>query len=98
MRRSAWPGSRKDQVFRLCLALDERVAFRNRPLEGAYQFLWLDAKDEKVREGDSPPLTARSVTRRYLSEDSMAKLLTAETSSEGGIERELRSRKELQAA
>jgi putative transposase len=45
-------GISKDQVSRLCRQLDERVdAFRNRPLEGAYPYLWLDAKVEKVREG-----------------------------------------------
>ena len=38
------------------------------------------------------------VTRRYLSEDSMAELLTGRTSGEEEIEKELRSRKELQAA
>src|SRR3954466_2204594 len=42
----------KDQVSRLCQRLDEQVtAFRERPLEGAYPYLWLDAKHEKVREG-----------------------------------------------
>src|SRR5881409_3401592 len=41
-----------EQVSRLCRALDERVeAFREWPLEGAYPYLWLDAKVEKVREG-----------------------------------------------
>jgi putative transposase len=45
-------GISKDQVSRLCRQLDERVtAFRERPLEGAYPYLWLDAKVEKVREG-----------------------------------------------
>src|SRR6266540_89846 len=40
----------KDQVSRLCQRLDEQVAaFRERPLEGAYPYLWLDAKQEKVR-------------------------------------------------
>ena len=35
----------KDQVSRLCARLDEQVAaFRERPLEGAYPYLWLDAK------------------------------------------------------
>ena len=39
----------KDQVIRLCRRLDEQVtAFRERPLEGAYPYLWLDAK---AREG-----------------------------------------------
>jgi transposase-like protein len=48
------PGVRmsKDQVSRLCARLDEHVrAFRERPLEGAYPYLWLDAKQEKVRDG-----------------------------------------------
>jgi putative transposase len=41
----------KDQVSRLCRRLDEQVAaFRERPLEGAYPYLWLDAKQEKVRD------------------------------------------------
>jgi transposase-like protein len=44
-------GLSKDQVSRMCCGLDEQVqAFRNRPLEGAYPYLWLDAKIEKVRE------------------------------------------------
>jgi putative transposase len=44
-------GISQDQVSRLCRTLDERVeAFRERPLEGAYPYLWLDAKVEKVRE------------------------------------------------
>jgi putative transposase len=42
----------KDQVSRLCARLDEQVAaFRERPLEGAYPYLWLDAKQERVRDG-----------------------------------------------
>jgi transposase-like protein len=41
----------KDQVSRLCRELDEQVqAFRERPLEGAYPYLWLDGKIERVRE------------------------------------------------
>src|SRR4051812_14877269 len=41
----------KDQVSRLCRGLDEQVqAFRARPLEGRYPYLWLDGKIEKVRE------------------------------------------------
>ena len=41
----------KDQVSRLCRGLDDQVAaFRERPLEGAYPYLWLDAKLERVRE------------------------------------------------
>jgi putative transposase len=42
----------KSEVSRICAGLDEQVeAFRNRPLEGRYPFLWLDAKVEKVRDG-----------------------------------------------
>ena len=44
-------GMRKSQVTRLCAGLDEQVeAFRKRPLEGRYPYLWLDAKVERVRE------------------------------------------------
>jgi transposase-like protein len=44
-------GMTKDRVSALCRGLDERVsAFRERPLEGAYPYLWLDAKHVKVRD------------------------------------------------
>jgi putative transposase len=44
-------GMSKDQVSRLCRGLDEQVRiFRERPLEGRYPYLWLDAKVERVRE------------------------------------------------
>src|SRR6201996_6635262 len=44
-------GLSKDQVSRMCRGLDEQVElFRNRPLEGEYPYLWLDAKVERVRE------------------------------------------------
>ena len=42
----------KSEVSRICQGLDEQVdAFRNRPLEGRYPYLWLDAKIERVRDG-----------------------------------------------
>jgi putative transposase len=42
----------KSDVSRVCEALDEHVeAFRTRPLEGHYPYLFLDAKMEKVRDG-----------------------------------------------
>jgi transposase-like protein len=45
-------GMSKDRVSALCRGLDERVsAFRNRPLEGTFPYLWLDAKQLKVRSG-----------------------------------------------
>jgi putative transposase len=44
-------GMTKDRVSALCRALDEEVeAFRQRPLDGAYPYLWLDAKQVKVRD------------------------------------------------
>lgn len=44
-------GMTKDRVSALCQGLDERVAaFRQRPLEGAFPYLWLDAKYVKVRD------------------------------------------------
>jgi putative transposase len=53
-------GMSKDQVSRLCRGLDEQVrAFRERPLEGRYPYLWLDAKVD----GSASP--AESATRRW---------------------------------
>jgi putative transposase len=45
-------GIDKSRVSRLCQEIDERVnAFLDRPLEGAWPYLWLDATYVKVREG-----------------------------------------------
>ena len=45
-------GSSKIQVSKLCKEIDERVkAFLERPLEGDWPYLWLDATYLKVREG-----------------------------------------------
>ena len=44
-------GMSRSAVSRLCGGLDEQVKlFRERPLEGRYPYLWLDAKVERVRE------------------------------------------------
>jgi putative transposase len=44
----------RSTVSRLCKTLDEQVRiFRERPLEGRYPYLWLDAKVERVREAGS---------------------------------------------
>ena len=44
-------GMTKDRVSAICRALDEQVElFRQRPLEGAYPYLWVDAKQVKVRD------------------------------------------------
>ncbi|HZA00909.1 MAG TPA: transposase [Hyphomicrobiaceae bacterium] len=45
-------GISKSQVSRLCADIDERVhAFLERPIEGAWPYLWIDATYVKVREG-----------------------------------------------
>ncbi|MGE5672375.1 MAG: IS256 family transposase, partial [Mycobacterium leprae] len=44
-------GISKSEVSRICADLDEVVErFRNRPLEGSYPYLWLDATYIKVRD------------------------------------------------
>ena len=44
-------GISKSQVSRLCGEIDERVnTFLNRPLEGDWPYLWLDATYVKVRQ------------------------------------------------
>ena len=52
-------GISKSQVSKLCKDIDERVnSFLDRPLEGEWPYLWLDATYLKVREG------GRIVSRR----------------------------------
>ena len=47
-------GISKSQVSRLCGELDERVgAFLNRPIEGDWPYLWIDATYVKTREARS---------------------------------------------
>ena len=42
-------GISKSQVRRLCAEIDDKiVAFLNRPLEGDWPYLWLDATDVKT--------------------------------------------------
>ena len=42
----------RSEVSRICALLDEQVeGFRQRPLEGRYPYLFVDAKVEKVRDG-----------------------------------------------
>jgi len=44
-------GVSKSQVSRLCQEIDERVgAFLDRPIEGEWPYLWIDATDVKVRQ------------------------------------------------
>ena len=57
-------GMTKDRASALCRALDEHVAiFRERPLEGAYPYLWLDAKHVKVRSG--PHVRSKALVIAY---------------------------------
>ncbi len=45
-------GVSKSQVSRLCTSIDERVGeFLNRPLEGDWPYLWLDATYVRTRQG-----------------------------------------------
>jgi putative transposase len=51
VRALGMSGISKSQVSRLCSEIDERVsAFVNRPLEGDWPYLWIDATYVKVRE------------------------------------------------
>ena len=44
-------GISKSQVSRLCEEVDERVqAFLDRPIEGDWPYLWIDATHVKVRQ------------------------------------------------
>ena len=48
-------GVSKSQVGRLCEEIDERVeAFLNRPIEGDWPYLWIDATYVKVRQNGRP--------------------------------------------
>src|SRR3954468_12023561 len=62
-------GMTKDRVSALCKALDEQVeAFRGRPLEGSYPYLWLDAKHVKVR--DQGRVVSKALVVAYAVHDS----------------------------
>jgi transposase-like protein len=56
----------KSTVSRICQQLDERVEiFRQRPLEGAYPYLWLDAKVERVRQNDAGMVRQKALLVAY---------------------------------
>jgi len=62
-------GMSKDRVSRMCRDLDEHVEqFRSRPLEGAYPYLWLDAKHLKVR--DRSRVVSKALVIAYAVHDS----------------------------
>ena len=62
-------GVSKSQVSRLCEDIDERVqAFLQRPIEGQWPYLWIDATYIKVRQNNrvvslaAPPVRSRPGT------------------------------------
>jgi putative transposase len=51
VRALGMSGVSKSQVSRLCAEIDERVqAFLNRPLEGPYRYVWIDATYLKMHQ------------------------------------------------
>ena len=59
-------GISKSAVSRICAGLDERAeAFRNRPLEGAYPYVWLDARIERVREVEAHAVRHKALLVAY---------------------------------
>lgn len=78
-------GLSKSSVSRICQALDEEVeAFRTRPLDKAFPYVWFDAKIEKVREGKR--VVSNAVVIAYgLGEDGYREVLGV---SVGGSENE----------
>jgi len=55
----------KSQVWRLCTEIDERVgAFLNRPIEGDWPCLWIDATYVKTREAGPDRLGGGNNRRR----------------------------------
>jgi putative transposase len=64
-------GISKSTVSRICTGLDERAeAFRWRPLEGAYPYLWLDARIERVRDTDAQTVRHKALLVAYGVHDS----------------------------
>ena len=60
-------GISKSQVSRLCEEIDGKVkAFLNRPLEGDWPYLWIDATYLKVRRGGGPPFSLGPMAQQWL--------------------------------
>ena len=59
-------GISKSAVSRICAGLDERAAaFRGRPLEGAYPYVWLDARIERVRDTEAHTVRHKALLVAY---------------------------------
>jgi transposase-like protein len=62
--RVAGAADLQERVSRICAGLDGQVeAFRGRPLEGRYPYLWLDTKIEKAR--DSARVVRKALVLAY---------------------------------
>ena len=58
-------GISKSQVSRLCVEIDDKAqTFLNRPLEGDWPYLWLDATYVKVRQAGRIVSVAVIIARR----------------------------------
>jgi len=59
-------GISKSTVSRICAGLDERAAaFCGRPLEGAYPYVWLDARIERVRDSEAHTVRHKALLVAY---------------------------------
>jgi transposase-like protein len=59
-------GISKSTVSRICTGLDERAAaFCGRPLEGAYPYVWLDARIERVRDSEAHTVRHKALLVAY---------------------------------
>ena len=59
-------GISKSTVSRICTGLDERAAaFCGRPLEGAYPYVWLDARIERVRDPEAHTVRHKALLVAY---------------------------------
>ena len=59
--RWGWRVRRRARSRRFCEEIDERVqAFQNRPLDGDWPFLWLDATYAKLRQVGRAAIVART--------------------------------------
>jgi transposase-like protein len=59
-------GISKSTVSRICQGLDERAqAFRERPLEGDYPYVWFDARIERVRDKDAHSVRHKALLVAY---------------------------------
>ena len=74
-------GGISSQVSRLCGEIDDRVkAFLDRPIEGDWPYLWLDATDVKVRQ-NSRVVSAAVIVAVGVNSDGRREVLGLELAS-----------------